>query len=292
MPKGTSHEFWLSVLAGAKQAEAAYDGIEITWKGPRSEGNLAEQIQIVESFIADGYDGICLAPADAIALRKPVDQAIEAGIPVVIFDSGLEDLSGTISYVSTNNYRGGQSAGHHLATLLNGQGDVILMRYELNSASTEAREQGFLDAIAEHEGINLLSADKYAGPDESGAITLAEDLLSNHKDEVDGIFCPNQSTTSGTLTVLTRQFPELVGKVKLVGFDSGPNIADGIVSGEIQGTVLQDPVQMGYEAVKAMVDHLKGLPVEKTIETQEALATPENKDDEVIHALLYPEQAD
>lgn len=292
IPKGTSHEFWLSVLAGARRAEEEFEGIEVTWKGPPSEGNTAEQIQIVESFIADGYDGICLAPADAIALRKPVEQALAMGIPVVIFDSGLDDLSGVVSFVATDNHHGGLTAGHHLAELLGGEGDVILMRYELNSASTTAREEGFLEAINKYEDIQLLSADKYAGPDEAGAIALAEDLLSNYQDEVDGMFCPNQSTASGTLTVLSRQFPELAEKIRLVGFDSGPNIAEGIETGAMQGTVLQDPVQMGYDAVRVMVDHLKGQPVNDRIETQEVLATPHNKDTETVRTLLYPAQAE
>jgi ribose transport system substrate-binding protein len=286
IPKGTSHDFWYSVHAGAKQADDEYDDLEITWKGPASEGDIGEQIKMVESFLADGYDGICLAPLDARAMRKPVDQVLAAKVPVVIFDSGLDDASGIVSYVATNNYRGGQRAGEHLAKLLDGRGYVILMRYDLNSRSTEEREQGFLDALAKFPDIKFLERDKYAGPNESDAIALAENLLSVHGQQVNGIFCANQSTTSGMLTVLRRA--NLAGKVKFIGFDAGENIAQGIQKGEVHGTILQDPVRMGYDAVRAMHDHLLGKKVDERIETQEALATPENCQEPAIRALLYP----
>lgn len=286
IPKGTSHDFWFSVRAGVEQADAEFDDLTVTWKGPTSEGDTADQIKMVESFLADNYAGVCLAPVDAVALRRPVDLAISAKVPVVIFDSGLADLSGVVSYVATNNYRGGQRAGEYLAELLGGKGNIILLRYDLTSQSTEQREQGFLDAIGKHPELKLLVADKYAGPLESGAIQLAETLLTQHASQVHGIFCPNQSTTSGMLTALRRA--GLAGKVKFVGFDAGENIAEGLKSGEINGTVLQDPVTMGYDTVRMMREHLLGRQVPERLETAEALATTENLDDPKIHALLYP----
>jgi ribose transport system substrate-binding protein len=99
---------------------------------------------MVESFLADNYAGVCLAPVDAIALRKPVELALRNNVPVAIFDSGLADLSDVVSYVATNNFRGGQRAGEYLAELLGGKGNLILLRYDLASQSTEQREQGFL----------------------------------------------------------------------------------------------------------------------------------------------------
>jgi len=289
IPKGTSHDFWYSVHAGARRADEEFADVEITWSGPESEGNTRRQIEIVEGFIANGYDGICLAPLDAIAMRKPVEQAIANGIPVIIFDSALEDETGIVSYVATNNYRGGEVAGEHLAELLDGEGDVILMRYAVNSESTEQREMGFLNAITQHPDIRLISADKHAGPDEQGAIELGENLLTDFGDQVDGIFCPNQSTASGMLTVLERDIRDLAGKIKFVGFDAGQHIAEGLKSGTMHATVLQDPVQMGYDAVRVMYDHLRGEEVPQRLEVPETLATTDNVEDPRIHSLLYPE---
>ncbi len=292
IPKGTSHEFWYSVHAGAKQADEEFDEIKITWRGPQGEGDTSQQIELVENFIADGYDGICLAPLDAVALRDKVDEAIAAGIPVVIFDSGLQNMEGVVSFVATNNYRGGQRAGEYLAQLLDGKGNVVLMRYMINSLSTEQREAGFLDAMGAHEGITFLSKDRYAGADEADAIQEAEHLLTNFGDEIDGIFCPNQSTASGMLTALKRDPRNLTEKIKFVGFDSGPNIAEGLEQGTMRATVLQNPVLMGYDCVRVMREHLMGQTVPKEQPVSEELATTENLEDPKIRSLLYPEVAE
>jgi ribose transport system substrate-binding protein len=291
IPKGESHEFWKSVRAGALKAGKEFN-LDVTFKGPAREGNTDDQIAMVNNKIADGVDGICLAPVDAVALRRPVDEAIQAGIPIVIFDSGLAKQDGIVSFVATNNYRGGERAAEYLAELLKGKGNVILMRYNPGSQSTELREKGFLDKIGTFKNIKMLVDDKNAGPDESGAITLSENLLSIHKDKVDGIFCPNQPTASGMLTTLTKRFPDVAKRVKFVGFDSGTNIAKALESGEMQGTILQDPVNMGYMAVKAMHDHLNKKEVLKDNPVPEELATPENLKKPKIHALLYPEVAE
>jgi ribose transport system substrate-binding protein len=290
IPKGTSHDFWYSVHAGVKQADDEFDDVRVTWKGPASEGDTGEQIKMVENFLIDGYSGVCLAPLDAIALRRPVEQAIGMNVPVLIFDSALADPGGTVSYVATNNYRGGQRAGEYLAKLMNGRGKVILMRYAINSESTEQREQGFLDGLAKFPEITFLEKDKHAGPTESDAIKLAENLLSNYRDQVQGIFCPNQSTTSGMLNALRSA--GLAGKVYFVGFDAGENIAKAVESGEISATVLQDPVKMGYETVRVMRQRLLGRPAPPRIEVPEALATTENCRDPEIRALLYPAMAE
>ena len=238
--------------------------------------------------MADGYDGICVAPLDAVALRKPVDQALENKVPIVIFDSALKDLHGVTSFVATNGYRGGERAGKHLAELLGGKGRVILMRYQINSASTEAREQGFLDALAKFTDIELVSSNKYGGPKEQDSLELGENLLATYGTQLDGIFCPNESTTSGMLTALERDSRGLAGKIKLVGFDSSDNIVRGLKERHLNAIVLQDPVQMGYDAVRVMVEKLKGRTPPEKIEVPEALATTDNMSESKINALLHP----
>ncbi len=290
VPKGTSHQYWKSVEAGVRRAEKEFD-IEATFKGPTGEGDAAEQIKIVENFLADGYDGICLAPLDAIALRQPVDQALASKTAVIIFDSDLANSKGITSFVATNNFRGGQRAGEYLAKLLGEKGRVILMRYDSHSASTVAREKGFLDAIEKFKGIQLLSADKNGGPDEASSVKLGEQLLDNFGDQVDGIFCPNESTASGMLIALERDPKHLAGKVKFVGFDSSDNLVRGLKTGHLQATVLQDPVQMGYDSIRTIVEKLKGKDVAARIEVPEVLATTENLADPKIDRLLHPAQA-
>jgi len=290
IPKGASHEFWKSVEAGARAAEKEFGDVEVAWKGPLSESDLGDQINLVDGFAADGVDGICIAPLDANALRKPLDQAMKSGIQVLIFDSALADSTGTISYVATNNYHGGEMAGEELARLVGGTGNIALMRYALASESTEQREAGFLKALEKHPDIKVIF-DDYAGAGEDRAIALGEQILSNHGDNLDGIFCPNESTAAGMLTVLRRDPRGLAGKVKLVGFDAGAKLIDGLEKGDLHATVLQDPFKMGYESVKLMRDKLQGREVPPRLETGELLATVDNCREPNVRKLLEPEAA-
>lgn len=289
IPKGTSHEFWKAVELGARKADADFDDVEVVFKGPAGEGDAAQQIQVVESFIADGYSGICLAPLDARALESPVRLAIGAGIPVVIFDSGLASADVPIvSYVATDNYRGGQLAGELLAKLLGGQGEVLLLPYAIGSESTEQRERGFLEAIEKFPDLAVLAKDKHGGPDEPTAVQVSENLLATYGDQVDGVFCSNESNVSGMLSALQRDPRGLAGRVKVVGFDSSANILRALEAKVLHATVLQDPVAMGYLAVKTLRAHLRGESVAKRIPTGETLATQDNWREPAVAALLDP----
>ena len=125
IPKGTTHEFWQSIHAGAIKAERELDAegvdVRITWKGPLREDDREQQIQVVEGFLSQGVYGIVLAPLDAKALVRPVEEARAAGIPTVIIDSDLAaDVQ--VSFVATDNYRGGPWRPSGSARLLEGQG--------------------------------------------------------------------------------------------------------------------------------------------------------------------------
>ena len=138
IPKGTTHVFWKTVEAGAKKAGEEL-GVEVIWKGPLKEDDRAEQIKVVEQFSSEGVSGIVLAPLDREALASPVQSAMEKKIPVVIFDSALAGEAGKdfVSFVATNNRKGGEMAGEQLVKLLGGKGKVVLLRYAVGSASTD-----------------------------------------------------------------------------------------------------------------------------------------------------------
>lgn len=288
IPKGTTHVFWKSVHAGAKKA-AAEAGVEIVWKGPLQENDRQGQINEVETFINRKVAGIVLAPLDNEALRKPVAEAKARGIPVVIFDSGINSEDHA-SFVATDNVKGGRLGGEHLAKLVGPGGKVALLRYMEGSASTADREAGFLEA-ARAAKLEVVSANQYAGATADTALKASENLLSSLQGKaVDGIFCPNESSAVGMLQALKAA--GLAGKIKFVGFDSSETLVAALKSGELHGTVVQNPVRMGYLAVKAMVDHLAGRPIERRIDTGAALASKENMETPEIRALLNPERAE
>ncbi|WP_169981351.1 substrate-binding domain-containing protein [Tautonia rosea] len=201
IPKGTTHEFWQTIHAGAKKAADEMDA-EILWKGPQKEDDRQQQIELVQNAIALGVDGIVLAPLDARALVGPVEQAVDRGIPVVIIDSALNSDK-PVSYVATDNYNGGALAARRLGELLEGQGRAILLRYAVGSASTEQREQGFLDTMqSAFPEVTFVSDDQYAGATAATALEKSQQLVTRYRGQVDGIFAPNESSTFGMLRAL------------------------------------------------------------------------------------------
>ena len=284
VPKGTTHVFWKSVEAGARAAAADLD-VEIVWKGPLKENDRGQQIAIVEQFVTEGVSAIVLAPLDAVALRRPVAMATQRKIPVVIFDSALQGEPGKdfVSLVATDNRRGGELGGEKLGDLLGGTGKVVLLRYQVGSASTDDREAGFAAAIAARPALELISDNRYSGATAGEAKTAALNMLDTLK-RADGIFCPNESSTFGMLLALRQH--NLAGAKKFVGFDTSPALIEALRKGEIDALVAQDPRTMGRRAVTAAADRLQGRPVEPVIDTGAAVVTRDNVDSPEIQQIL------
>lgn len=289
IPKGTTHEFWKSVHAGTVKAKRQLN-VKTVWKGPDKEDDRQAQINMVENFISSGVNGIVLAPLDDAALQAPVAAAKKAGIPVVIIDSGLKG-NDYVSFVATDNLKGGRIAGEHLAKLLGGKGKVVMLRYQEGSASTMQREAGFLDAMSANAGIEVVNAAKYGGATAESAYQASENILAPYKKggklTIDGIFCPNESTTFGMLRAL--QDAKLAGSVRFVGFDSSEKLVAALQTGEVDGLVLQNPFRMGVLGLKTLVAHIRGERVESVIDTGVVLATRTNMADENIAKLLKPD---
>jgi ribose transport system substrate-binding protein len=284
IPKGESHSFWKSVHNGADKAAREF-GATLIWKGPPKEDDRSQQIGLVEQYVSEGVSGICLAPLDGNALIDPVHLANRKKIPVVIFDSPLNGKAGEdfVALTATDNHKGGMMAGEEMARLLNGKGKVALLRYAVGSTSTEAREKGFLDAIAKHPDIQVIEKDRYAGATLNEAQKNAENMLDKIR-AADGVFCPNESSTQGMLNVLRDN--NLTGKKKFVGFDTSSALLGGLKDGDIQALVAQNPTNMGYTAVKTMVDHLNGKQVPTVVDTGCALVTKETINKPEVQAII------
>ncbi len=290
IPKGTTHEFWKSIHAGAEKAriELAATGIKVNviWKGPLKEDDREQQVQVVENFIGRRVDGIVLAPLDDRALVAPVETAVRGRIPVVIIDSGLASRA-CASFVATDNREGGRIAARNLGRLLGGKGNVILLRYQVGSNSTEEREAGFVEVMnRDFPAIRLLSADQHAGATRDTAKRAAENLLSRHGKAVNGVFASNESSAIGMLLALRDA--GLAGRVKFVAFDSGETLNAGLKSGDIDGLVVQNPMNMGYLGVKTIVAVVRGEKVPARIDTGVGYVTRENFDDPALADIVRP----
>lgn len=289
IPKGTTHEFWKSVHAGASNAAKELGNVEILWKGPALESDTEGQIQVVQDFVVQQVDGIVLAPLESAALVSYVEEAAEKNIPVVIFDSGLDKEDKIVSYVATDNRKGGELAAMQLAQAIGNEGDVVVLRYKQGSESTFQREEGFLECLKrDYPNVKVLTSEEYAGTTPVEALEKSTQVLQKYRDEIDGIFAVCEPNATGVLEALNEL--GLAQKVKFVAFDPAVPLINGLENGTVHGIVLQDPVHMGYKAVMTMMQHLRGESVEKRIGTGEYVATPDNMKEERMQQLLKPQQ--
>ena len=197
IPKGTTSEYWKIVHAGAVKAQmelAPKQEVELIYKGSLKEDQSADEISVVEDMFNNKVDAIVLAPNSFDALAPIVDTAAKKGVPVVIIDSAVKTDSYK-SFVATDNKKGGYMGGKELARELGGKGKVIMLRYQEGSASTEEREQGFLDAMKE-AGITPVDVAKHGGVTADACQKVADNLIAAYKNpdgtlSIDGIFCPN-----------------------------------------------------------------------------------------------------
>jgi ribose transport system substrate-binding protein len=283
IPKSTGGEFWQTVEVGARAA-AKDLGVNIKWEGALVETEIADENKIIENMVNLGVDGIAMAPINPKAMRKPVENAVAAGIPVIIFDSAVDGDAQT-SFVATDNAAGGALGGKYLVDrLTSGDKRVIMLRYIQGTNSTENRAQGFLDT-AKAGGLHVL-ADAYTEDGQvSGAKKTAANVLEgfvkNGKLERDGIFCCNLNATQGMIAALDDLHKSgVTTKLVFVGFDSSPKMVEQLKQGDIDALVVQNPKKMGYLAVETLVKHLRGEKVEPRIDTGVELVTAERVEKE------------
>lgn len=284
IPKGTSHIFWLTVQAGALAAGEDFN-LEILWNGPAQETEYSRQVQIVDSMVSRRVDGIVVAAADRKALVQSIDRATHSGIPVTVFDSGL-DSENYMSYVATDNYGAGQLGGRELARLLGGKGKVAILMHVPGSVSTTDRERGFEDVIAkEYHGIQIV-ARQFGMSDRSRSLAAGENILAAQPG-LDGFFCSTEPSCTGLALALKGR--GLNGKIKVVGFDSNEAMIEDLRNGTYSALVVQDPFRIGYEAVKTIATKLTGGEPPKRLDLPPVLVTAENLGKQEIQRLINPD---
>lgn len=284
VPKANSHEFWVSVHAGAAAAGKKF-GVEVLWNGPALETEYDRQMQIVDSMIAQHVDGLAVAAAERRALNRSLDRAAQAGIPVTIFDSGV-DSNNYMTFIATDNYRAGQLGARELARLTGGKGKIAMLMNAPGSASTMDRERGFEEAIrSEFPNIEIV-ARQFSMAARSKAVDASENILTANSD-LAGIFASSEPSASGAALAIKSR--GLAGKVKLVGFDASDDLIADLKAGTVSALVVQDPFQMGFQTVKSLVDKLRGVTPPKQIDLPARVVRPTDLDDPAVRELLHPD---
>ncbi len=283
VPKGTTHQFWQTVKAGAEAAGKEFN-CEILFNGPSKENSVPEQQDIIRNYASQGVDGVALAATDKAALAETVDEVQKKNIPVVVIDSGVEP-DRSQSFIATDNVAAARQAAEEMGRLLDGKGKVAVLNFKKGSGTSDEREQGFMEGIKKFPGIQVV-VNEYTESDTGTAVDKTESILTAHPD-LNGLFASNEPNVIGAAKVLENRGKK--GQVKLVGFDAADAEIEYLQSGTVHALIVQDPFKMGYEGVKALAGLLrgKGAP-EKRIDTGAKVVTKENMTTQEMQKILYP----
>ncbi len=284
VPKATSHLFFVSVHAGVDAAARDFH-VNVLWNGPQNETDYARQIEIVDSMITRQVSAIAISATDQEALVAPVERAIRAGIPVTVFDSAV-NIGNYVSFIATDNYGAGCIAARTLAGFINQRGKVGMVMQKPGGTSTVLREQGFDATIAKEFPNIQVVARQYGMADPAKSRAAAEDILTAHPD-LAGIFASSEAASLGTIQAVKNR--NLSGKIKLVTFDFTKAHVEALQDGTINAMLVQNPFQLGYQAVKSLADKLNGQTPPKKLELPVRVILKADLDKPDVRALVEPE---
>lgn len=280
--KGFQHQFWQAVKQGAEKAAAELN-VEITFEGPETEQQVDKQIEMLQAALDKKPAAIAFAALDSKAATPLLEKAQKADIPVVGFDSGV-DSPIPVTTAATDNVAAAALAADKMAELIGGKGEVAVVAHDQTSRTGVDRRDGFVKQIeAKYPDIKIVDI-QYGGGDHLKSTDLAKAIMQAHPN-LKGIFGTNEGSAVGVVNAVTELKKE--GQIVVIGYDSGKLQMDAIRSGTMAGAITQDPIGIGYWAVKAAVQAKNGESVPKTIDTGFHWYDKTNIDSADIKALLY-----
>ena len=279
--KGFQHQFWQAVKKGAEQ-EAAKEGARITFDGPATESEVEAQINMLTSALNKNPDAIGFAALDSQAAAPLLEQAKNAKIPVIAFDSGV-DSDIPVTTAATDNKAAAAEAAKHLSEKLGGQGKVALVVHDQTSLTGKLRRDGFTEWMKQNAPRIQLLPVQYGGGDQAKSADITKSIISANPD-IKGIYGSNEGSAIGVIKGVQEAGRK---DIVIVGFDSGKAQIDAINSGVMLGAVTQNPIGIGEQTVAAAMKAIKGESLPKTNDTGFYWYDKSNIDKPEIAAVLY-----
>jgi ribose transport system substrate-binding protein len=280
--KGFQHQFWQAVKLGAEKAGRDYK-VVVTFEGPETEAMVDKQMDMLQTDLGKNPSAIVFAALDSKAAIPLLQQAKARKIPIIAFDSGV-DSDIPVTTAATDNVAAAGLAADKMAELIGGSGKVGLIVHDQTSRTGIDRGTGFVNRIkAKYPNIKIIGP-QYGGGDQLKSTDLAKAMIQSNPD-IKGFFGANEGSIIGVLNAVKEL--GLVGKIAVIGYDSGKQQIDAIRSGAEAGAITQDPIGIGYKAVEAAVKAIKGQSVPKNIDTGFHWFDKTNIDDPAIAAVLY-----
>ncbi|MDO5672628.1 MAG: ABC transporter substrate-binding protein [Actinomycetaceae bacterium] len=279
--KGFQHQFWQAVKQGALDAgeEAGY---KVEFVGPDKETEVDKQMSMLQTAFDSKPAAIGFAALDSGAAADLLKKINDKGVPVVAFDSGVEsDIP--VTTVQTDNKAAAGEAAKHLAELVGNKGKVGLVCHDQVSQTGIQRCDGFMEWMKDNAPDIEVITPQYAG-DVVKAADAAKAIMQANPDIV-GMYGTNEAAATGVAQGVDEA--GMVGKLKVVGFDSGKAQIEAIKSGAMAGAVTQAPVLIGSETVKAAIKAIKGESLPKIIDSGFKWYDATNIEDPEIASNLY-----
>jgi ribose transport system substrate-binding protein len=273
--------FWDPMGVGMERAKAKF-GCEASWSGPQN-AQIPDQKRMIEDAISRKVDGLAVSAIDAAALTPTIDQAADAGILTITFDSDAPK-SKRLIYIGTNNYKAGQAAGERAKSLFPNGGKIIAFVGNRSAENARDRENGFKDAI---KGTKIEVVDvREDNKDPSRARKNVEDAIQARKDVNGflGLYSYNGPAIVDAVTAANAR-----DRYKVITFDAEPKTMQALQAGKIDFTVVQKPYEFGYQSVEFLykaktegVDKAKQamkVPADGIVDTGVELVTPKSYPD-------------
>jgi ribose transport system substrate-binding protein len=283
VPKATSHLFFVAVHAGVNQA-ARDAGVKVLWNGPNDETDHARQMQIVDTMVTQRVSALAISATDERALAASVERAIRAGIPVTIFDSGV-NVEDYVTFVATDNYGAGCTAARLLAELCEKRGALGMVMHKPGGTSTLLRERGFEETLAKEFPALHIAGRQFGMADRAKSRAVAENILTANPG-LAGVFATSEASSLGAIQAIAAR--GLSGKVKLITFDTSDTHIEALQNGTIDIMLVQDSFRIGYEAVKSLADKLGGRTPPRQLDLPARAVRKADIDKPEVQALLRP----
>ena len=274
--------FYITMSCGIQDEAKKIGNIDVNIQGAQ-KWDVTLQNPIIQSVTAAKPAAMLVAPNDLKASRAPIKAAMDAGIKVVLVDTTLDDPSGAVSEISSDNVAGGAEAFKAIQELVPGGGKVLVINTIAGISTTDQRQQGFADAAKADPKFNYLGT-QFDQDDASIAAQVTTAALQKDPDIV-GIFATNLFSAQGVATAIKQSGKQ--GKIVVVGFDAGPDQVTALRDGTVQALIAQQPYSIGTNAVDQAWAALQGQPTQAKIGTGFTILTKDNLDTAEGQAALY-----
>ncbi|BEU27770.1 ABC transporter substrate-binding protein [Paraburkholderia terrae] len=278
--KGFQHQFWQAVKSGAEQS-AKENNVRITFEGPETEAMVDKQIDMLSAALAKKPQALGIAALDSKAAIPLLKRAQSSKIPVIAFDSGV-DSDIPLTTCATDNLAAAALAADKMAGMIGNSGEVGVIVHDQTSRTGIDRRDGFLNEMkSKHPNIKIVSV-QYGGGDHLKSAEIAKAMIQANPN-IKGIFGANEGSAEGAAIGVKESGKKLV----LIGYDSGKEQKEDIMSGLMAGAITQNPVGIGKCVIDSAVKALKGEKLPKKVDTGFYWYDKSNMNDPKIAAVLY-----